>query len=131
MLLYVGGDPDFVCQLEEQYPNGRIAVAGFQVSDVSDLSPSEVIILDLDGVSDPLAQLIAVREKWLTVPLIVVGSLGASTIGTIRLSRLHGADAFFLKPIADWTEVRIAIAGALARLRLWMAQIERATGCSG
>jgi hypothetical protein len=127
MILYVGDDPDFVQECEQRFNDWRIAVAGRKIEAQADLPPETIVVLDLSE-SDVLQQIEACRTTWPMLPLIVVSALRPNTLTAMGLARLHGADAFFLKPIEDWQPFAAAIGNARQRLDRWAKQMQHFQG---
>jgi hypothetical protein len=126
MLLYVGGDADFVQELEQHFPDYSVLVAGQKIGDFEATpSLSIIVVLDLALSVPALVQLESCAIKFCGAPLIVLAEESEATMTTIGLARLHGAEGFFVKPISDWNALSEAVRAAAVRLARWQELLQK------
>lgn len=126
-LLYAGGDESVLQGLETYCStmDYRFAIVGqHRIERTLHLDREHILILDFDGLEEPLAVLSQIRASDNALPVIVLSSIVLEAMTLLSVARLDGAESFHWKPIRDWSQFAVSIDATVARMRRWQESLQ-------
>ena len=126
-LLYAGGDELVLRGLEEYCAsaNYRFAIVGqHHIERTMIFDREQILILDFDGLEEPLVVLAQLKDSDKALPLIVLSSVVPEALTLLSVARMDGAEAFHWKPIHNWSNVAASIDATVARMQRWHESLQ-------
>lgn len=127
-ITYVGDDPEFLAELNEQLGGVDISQVDLESLDGEDLAGDwdRLLILDF-AVSEGrgFEAFEQVRKRNAGMPVVLLASLDQRPLTQLGLARLGAAEGVFFKPIDDFGMLIGAIQRGFARLATWRAALQR------